>query len=57
MLAKGLCFFIFGQVDMMDFHVNSTKSRMDILQAFLFVVDVFLLKPWKASLQPFGLDY
>lgn len=42
---------------MMDFHVNSTKSRMDILQAFLFVVDVFLLKPWKASLQPFGLDY
>lgn len=44
MLAQGL-FFIFGQADMMDFHVHSTKSRMDILQAFLFVVDVFLLKP------------
>jgi len=40
----------------MDFHVHSPKSRIDIVQAFLSVVDIFLLKPWKAGLQPFGSD-
>lgn len=38
---------------MMAFHVHPPKSKME--EAFLFVV-VFLLKPWKAGLQPFGLE-
>lgn len=39
---------------MIAFHVHPPKSRME--QAFLFVVDVFLLKSWKAGLQPSGLE-
>lgn len=48
--------FFFGQACMMGHHVHSSKSRMNVLQPFLFVV-VFPLKPWKASLWPFCFIY
>lgn len=48
-------FFFFGQACIMDHHVHSSKSRMNVLQPFLFVV--FRLKPWKASLGPLCFDY
>lgn len=60
MLAQDVFFFGGGQAGMMDFHVHSPKSRMDILQNCLFFVDIFLgkpLEPWKAHLWPFGFNY